>query len=118
MTTNPFDAVRPKTENREMEVGETRYVCARNTKGEIVKEYTLTRTARPYVYDLCDAYNNSMSEAARQRGAIWIVTHGGELKLTDSDEFHRWNTRNMARKGESERQEWLRNHRKGGHIPE
>jgi hypothetical protein len=60
-----------------MQIGETRIVTARDPKtGEVVKEITIVRTAREYVYDLCDAYNR-----ARPNDKIEYFVINGEVKL-------------------------------------
>ena len=43
--------------NRKMKIGETYTWSTTDGKGNINRTYTLTRTARDYVYDLADAYN-------------------------------------------------------------
>lgn len=61
-----------------MKPGDTKTIVAKDPKtGEVVRTYTLVRTERPYVYDLCDAYNGSRTKADVE----WYVTHTGELKL-------------------------------------
>lgn len=43
--------------------------------------YKLHRTNRDYVFDICDAYNDGMTDSAKERGLRWRVTGTGELKL-------------------------------------
>lgn len=77
MADNPLELGRSSGRQRsgELAIGETRTITARDPKtGDVIREYTLIRTARPYVYDLCDAYN------ASGKGG-WIVDQTGNLKL-------------------------------------
>lgn len=61
----------------QLAIGDTRTITATDPKsGEVVKQYTLVRTSRPYIYDLCDAYN------ASGKGG-WYVDHAGGLKIGD-----------------------------------
>ena len=43
------------------------------------RQYTLTRTTRPYAYDRADAYN--AANAAAGRSGRWYVAINGELRL-------------------------------------
>lgn len=77
------------------------------------KVITLHRTERPYVEDLCDAYNEAMSVEAKRRGLGWHVDDGGQLKLADKASFSARQTKSLARKEEYDRQQWKRNNREG-----
>lgn len=59
------------------EIGETRMFRARD--GE--KTFHVTRTHRPYVFDLRDAYNAALTDEQRRAGAEWRVDRRGELHL-------------------------------------
>lgn len=91
-----------------MKPGETKVIHVKDkATGAITKTITLHRTTRPYVEDLCDAYNDAMSESARQRGLLWYVANG-ELKLGDHLDFNRWKTGQIEAQTERERQDWKR----------
>jgi hypothetical protein len=68
---------------------------------------TITRTARPYVQDLCDAYNTALT----RDDVEWFVTDIGELKLRDRPAWTERHTKDLDRHAERERQEWLRNNK-------
>ncbi len=87
-----------------MDPGDIRVIHAKDNHGQITKTFTLERTSRPYVYDLCDAYN-----AARTRDDIeWYVTPAGELKIGEPREFTAKHTRELERESEIERDRWKR----------
>jgi hypothetical protein len=65
--------------------------------------FTIHRTDRPYVHDLCDAYN-----AARSNLALLWVVEGGELRLLEDWQAMAKRTEQIARRRERERQEWKR----------
>ena len=62
---------------RRMQIGDRKTLVARDkdTK-EVIRTYTLIRTPRPYVFDLCDAYNDG-------RPGPWQVDHAGNLRIGD-----------------------------------
>ena len=65
---------------RAMSIGETRNLHNRDkTTKEIISTYTLTRTARPYVDDLCSAYNAGIDTYGDD--PRWYVAQNGELKI-------------------------------------
>lgn len=113
--TSPFDKHRESSGpsgggDGPMRPGDTRTIHAKDkATGEIIKTITVHRTNRPYVEDLCDAYNAAMDEGAKRRGLAWYVTNAGELKLGDHEAFTRWNTKRMKAEAERQRQEWIRN---------
>ena len=83
-----------------MQPGETKTLFAREKDGvTIIKTYTLTRTTRPYVEDLRDAYNADLDGSPIK----WVVTPGGELKLTQGLEWSRANLSETKRTMEAER---------------
>lgn len=92
-----------------MQPGEIKIVHVKDSSGQIIRTVTIHRTTRAYAYDLCDAYNEAMSEDARRRGLEYYVTPAGEVKLGDRQDWTRQHTRDIARKAEQERQQWLRN---------
>lgn len=74
---------------------------------EIGPPIVFQRTTRPYVDDLCDAYN-----AHRTRDDVeWYVTEGGELKIGVPSGFTANLTKQIKRNMEQERREWIYNHR-------
>ena len=80
MTSNPFGQRAAGNNGRKLAVGEERQMHARDkTSGEVTRTYTLTRTARDYVYDLCDAYNADID--LNSNSARWYVTAKGELAI-------------------------------------
>jgi len=106
MTSSPFDKHRGESGDGGGDIppGETRTWHARDkdTK-EIVKTFTLLRTQRDYVYDLCDAYNNARTQDAIDRGVEWFVAPNGELRIGTSDDWSRKNHREAASRMETER---------------
>jgi hypothetical protein len=72
------------------------------------KTTTIHRTDRPYVVDLADAYNATLSERARQLGLLWQVTRTGELKLDFTPGAIIANTRAMESRKESDRAKFVR----------
>lgn len=79
MTSNPLTMARPAFAGyaASMNPGESRTYTARDPKtGDVVKEITIHRTTRDYVYDLCDAYN-----AARLYADTEYFVLNGEVKL-------------------------------------
>jgi hypothetical protein len=98
-------------QQRPMEIGEKRIINVRDKSDVIIRQVTLTRTARPYVYDLCDAYNDGLSAEREARGIRWQVTQAGELKLGFPEEFTNHNTHAMKDRAERKRQDWLHRHR-------
>lgn len=111
MTTNPIAKRRDtgggnasSNFNRELAVGEQRTWHARDKQtGEITKTFTLTRTTRDYVYDLCDAYNAARSPNA---GGAWHVV-GDELRFGDP----RWRNEEQWAECKRRNEEWLREKR-------
>lgn len=97
--TNPFET----TVGPAFQPGESRTVSTKD--GKIV---FIHRTDRPYVEDLCDAYNDAMAEDARQRGLRWQIAHNGELRLGFPDEVTRANTKRIERDRETERSRFIR----------
>lgn len=93
------DDTGPGNFNRELAIGETRTWHAKDKQGNITKTFTLTRTARDYVYDLCDAYNAARSPNA---GGEWHVI-GGELSFGDP----RWRNDEQWRECVRRNEEWL-----------
>lgn len=87
---------------RTIAIGESR-TFAYTVDGE-PKTFTVNRTARPYVDDLCDAYN---AKRAR-RDVEWFVDHSGSMRLRDAPGFEAANTRRIVEVRERERDEWLR----------
>lgn len=105
---NPFTIDRPASGggNGPMKPGDVRTIQPKDPKtGEITKTFTLHRTDRPYVYDLCDAYN----DARTRFDIIWIVAANGELKLVDDLDWQRSRTEEISKRHERERQECSRN---------
>lgn len=103
---NPFTLEHPTSGAGTVEPGDVRAVVAKDKNGTIVKTLTIHRTERPYAYDLCDAYNEAISPAARERGLAYYVTDSGEVKLGDSVQFSRWNTEAIDHRHERERRQW------------
>jgi hypothetical protein len=87
-----------------LHVGETRTIVDAKSG----RTWTVHRTTRDYVYDLCDAYNVQLSPAVRSIGLQWYVTPSGELKLGDNAEWSRHNSRQIAQRMETERSRFIR----------
>lgn len=92
---------------RELAVGEQRTWHAKDKQGNITKTFTLTRTARDYVHDLCDAYNAARSRDAIERGVEWFV-HNGALLIGHSSDAMRQNTKHIESRTETERARFVR----------
>jgi hypothetical protein len=45
------------------------------------RSWTVLRSAREFIFDLCDAYNAQLSDELRQRGQEWFVTPQGTIAL-------------------------------------
>lgn len=89
-----------------MKVGDVRTINVKDKDGMIVKTMTLTRTHRPYVDDLCDAYNAARAQNVIDMGGEWYVNHRGELKLGESQAFSLARTKNLKDRAERNRQDW------------
>lgn len=98
-------------EGRDLAVGETRTVFAKDKNGEIIKTFHITRTNRAYAYDLADAYNAAMPDQQRRMGLEWFVLPSGELKLGEAQGYSEHKTRELEREREQERRRWIANHR-------
>lgn len=73
---------------------------------EIGQPIVFQRTTRPYVIDLCDAYN-----AHKTRDDVeWYVTDTGELKIGVPSGFTARLTKEIKENQERERREWIYNH--------
>lgn len=105
MTSNPLDTVGGNGLAGPMKVGETKTITVRAKDGEIIKTYTLTRTSRPYVHDLCDAYSDALTDHTLR----WVVTPGGELKLTHDLDWSLDSLRRDKAAKETERQHFNAN---------
>lgn len=83
-------------------IGDVRTLTARDRDGSVTKTFTLHRTNRPYVEDLCDAYNVGRDHEELR----WVVTPGGELKLTHDLAWSRGNLKASKQSIEFERREF------------
>lgn len=90
-----------------MQIGERRTFTA--TQG--TKTITITRTDRPYAFDLCDAYNDALMPEARANGLCYEVNGSGEVQLCFPRSFSEALTKELERKRERERQDWKHRHR-------
>lgn len=101
--TNPLTMDRPAASTGAglMKPGDIRTIFVKDKDGSITKTVTLRRTARDYVYDLCDAYN-----AARTRDDIeWFVANG-TLQLGSPYAWSKNRTAIMAENAETRRDRW------------
>lgn len=109
--TNPLDGGHSSGSGnfgRELAIGEQRTWHARDKDtGAITKTFTLTRTDRDYVYDLCDAYNAERSGHAIEQGIEWYVANGA-LLIGHSFESMRRNNRQIESRNETERARFIR----------
>jgi hypothetical protein len=87
----------------DLKPGETRTILAKDKHGNVLKTMILTRTERPYVYDLCDCYNAYRTQDAIDRGVEWFVAPNGELRIGTSAEWTAKNLRREERRLETER---------------
>lgn len=67
------------------------------------KDFTLHRTERDYVFDLCDAYNAARPQDVIDRGVEWYVAPNGELRIGTTDEWTRKNLKRAESRLETER---------------
>jgi hypothetical protein len=65
----------------DLQPGETRVILAKAKDGTVLKTIVLHRTNRPYVMDLCDAYNDARTVEALRRGVEWYVNAAGALRI-------------------------------------
>ena len=77
---NPLGVNGAPAQGREIQPGERRTYNVREWNdgkggGDIIDTVTVCRTTRPYVHDLCDAYN------ARTGGNRWRVDPAGQLRI-------------------------------------
>lgn len=68
--------------------------------------HTLTRTDRPYAYDLADAYN----QGRPADGKAWFVDHAGNLRFGDTPDGERHTAKQIVQRRETERARWMRNY--------
>ena len=101
---NPLLSAGRTQDSGSLQPGETRTIHDLKSG----RTWTVHRTTRDYVYDLCDAYNVELSPALRNNGLQWFVTPSGELKLGDNAEWSRHNRREIAQRMESERSRFIR----------
>jgi hypothetical protein len=108
MTSNPLKMTASGRATREPLQGDMVTIRRVNKDGqEIAPPLVFQRTARPYVQDLCQAYNdNSLRDDVE-----WYVTEAGDIRIGTPDGFTARMTRDLKRGRERERQEWIRNHR-------
>lgn len=109
MARNPLDddAEVGSRAGRAMQIGEVRTILAHNSKGELVKTLKITRTARDYVHDLCDAYNDGNAHPE----AEYYVDSTGKLRFGFTERSSIERSKDLAAKAEAERQHWLYEHR-------
>ncbi len=81
----------------------------KNDDGSVAMTVTIERTARPYAFDLCDAYNKTMLPAARANGCEYFVDGQGQVRLGFPEQFSKDRTKQLERTTESERRDF--NHR-------
>jgi hypothetical protein len=73
---NPFSAAETAKSGK-MEVGDVRTVVAKDKEGNVVKTIHINRTARDYCYDLCDAYNEALTNPDLQ----YYVDSANQVRL-------------------------------------
>jgi hypothetical protein len=91
--------------SRELAIGEQRTIAIKDGDGNLIESVHLYRTAREYVYDLCDAYNS------REKGnpaVEWVVGADKALHLQNVQSPHGLK-KQLEAKAERDRQEF--NHR-------
>lgn len=77
--TNPLGGGGAFSGRRELAPGEMREIVGHDKHGNVVKQCTLVRTTRPYVYDLADAYNQDIPAGSKR----WFVDAGDNLRFDD-----------------------------------
>lgn len=93
---------------RKMQIGESRTFETKDQKtGVVIKTITVLRTSRDYVFDLCDACNEALSNEAHDRGLEWHVDATGSLKLRDRPEWAEGHGKAVKANAERERRDWL-----------
>lgn len=95
---NPLERGTARQHARHWPVGETRMIGKTDP-------IPVTRTAREYVYDLCDAYN-----AVRTRQDIEWFVHDGQLHLGTPLNASLETSKRIERDKEAERDRWKRKH--------
>lgn len=101
---NPFKSGEGGGPTGPMQPGEQRIIHARDKPGgEIIKTIVIKRTDRPYVQDLCDAYN----EANTNPEIEWFVAENGELKLGERFDTQASRARQLAERTERDRRRWV-----------
>ncbi len=90
-----------------MAIGETRTFIA------LGKPIVITRTHRSYAHDLCDAYNEAMSDQARDRGLEYYVDGNGSVRLGERQSWSSKRTVHLDQTAEYKRKEWMRRNHEG-----
>ena len=79
--------------------------------GAALEARPVVRTLRPYVFDLCDAYN----EARTRKDLLWIVGRMGDLRLVDDPDWSANHASAVRREAENERETYKQ--RSGHYMP-
>lgn len=108
MARNPLDDPDEGSAVGRMKVGDVKIVPIKDfyTKQDTGRFLKITRTDRPYVEDLCDAYN----DARTNPNVEWYV-HNGQVLLGTPDRIAIDRTKALSRQAEDERQRWIAQHR-------
>ena len=109
MARNPLDTEGPSpVGSTNLRLGDTlTYTAKDRDTGQILRNVVLHRTGRPYVYDLCDAYNDSRSPDALAKGLEWEVMPNGELHLCFPQSFTDKHSKDLEAKAEADRRQWI-----------
>lgn len=90
--------------------GEVRIYHAKSKQtGEVVKTIEVARTNRPYVYDLCDAYNRNLPDSMVDAGKAWFVDGSGNLQIGRDLAAIEADVRRQQDRDEAERKRHARN---------
>jgi hypothetical protein len=90
---NPLTDRTATTDTRILLPGDERTVVTKDGRS-----FTIVRTSRPYVWDLCDAYNEALTRPELE----WRVDVAGNLKLDHRQDWSRQNSRWQQSRRETE----------------
>lgn len=112
MTSNPLAARRTEAqESYSQPINGVRTVFAKDKDGTVIKTINIRRSHQPYAQDLADAYNDQLSDRAKEMGLQWFVMPSGEVKLGERLGYSEAHTKDLERAAEQQRQRWLHRHR-------
>jgi hypothetical protein len=100
-----FDDAPPQRSASSLAIGETRSIAVKDRDGSLTEVLELHRTARPYAFDLADAYNR---RATGNQSVEWVVCADGSMHVQNLQSPYRLKTQ-AENAAEAERRQF--NHR-------